>query len=376
VLKNLPTPCLLLDLSRFERNVRRLKSHLEPFAVMFRPHLKTAKNVEIARRVMATPQGPAMVSTLREAEYYASHGVKDLVYGVGIAPAKLDHVSMIRESLGAEITVVLDSIQHAEAVTAWSLSRNARLTAMIEIDCDGSRAGVTLTTPEKLIAIAHVLVSGGVELRGVMTHAGTSYDASDAEDLAAAAEAERQAVVHAANILRGVGLPCPIVSVGSTPTACSVRDLTGVNEVRAGVYMFGDLVQCGIGTCTVGDIAISVLATVIGHRHHEGLIIVDAGWMALSRDRGTRSQAVDQGYGLVCDVACEPFPNLLVLDTNQEHGIVGIRPGSGASLPDLPIGSLVRILPNHACTTSAQHETYQVLSSEQVQARWARVHGW
>src|SRR5437764_12965646 len=97
MLKDLPTPCLLLDLCRFERNVLRLKSRLERAGVAFRPHLKTAKSIEVARRVMSAPRAAAMVSTLREAEYYASHGVEDLIYGVGIAPAKLDRVGTIRE---------------------------------------------------------------------------------------------------------------------------------------------------------------------------------------------------------------------------------------------------------------------------------------
>jgi D-serine deaminase-like pyridoxal phosphate-dependent protein len=372
----LPTPCLLLDQDRFERNVSRLKSHLDPLAVAFRPHLKTAKSIEVARRVMRGQEGPAMVSTLLEAEYYASHGVRDLVYGVGIAPAKLDRVAEIRERHGVDVTVILDSLEQAGAMAAWCLNRSARLSAMIEIDSDGSRSGAAWTDPAGLIAVAHVLTAGGVELRGVMTHAGGSYGTANADELLKAAEAERLAVASAAEILRGAGLPCPITSVGGTPTAYAARDMTGVNEVRAGVYMFGDLVQHGIGTCAVEDIAVSVLATVIGHRREKGWIIVDAGWMALSRDRGTRGQAVDWGYGLVCDAAGNAFPDLLVLDANQEHGIVGVRADSGSRVPELPVGSVVRILPNHACATCAQHDAYQVARGTEVQARWPRINGW
>src|SRR3546814_5431242 len=123
-------------------------------------------------------------------------------------------------------------------------------------------------------------------------------------------------------MLRDAGLPCPVVSVGSSPTAHFARNLDGVTEVRAGVYVFFDLVMAGIGVCTLDDIALSVLTTVIGHQHDKGWIIVDAGWMALSRDRGTQSQRVDQGYGVVCDEAGSPLPGLLVTGANQEHGIV------------------------------------------------------
>jgi D-serine deaminase-like pyridoxal phosphate-dependent protein len=168
-----------------------------------------------------------------------------------------------------------------------------------------------------------------------------------------------------------------VVSVGSTPTAYAARDLTGVTEVRAGVYMFGDLVQAGLGVIGVEDIALSVLATVIGHRRDKGWIIVDAGWTALSRDRGTAGQAVDQGYGLVCAADGTPWRGLIVESVNQEHGIIAVRPGSGAALPDLPVGDQVRILPNHACATATQHDRYHVLGANRsVEAVWPRFGGW
>src|SRR5699024_6776516 len=151
---------------------------------------------------------------------------------------------------------------------------------------------------------------------------------------------------------------CPEVSVGSTPTAHFARNLEGVTEVRAGVFVLFDLVMAGIGVCGIDDIALSVLATVIGHQRDKGWIIVDAGWMAMSRDRGTASQSVDQGYGMVCDIGGTPYPDLIMSGSNQEHGIISVREGSSAALPDLKLGDRVRILPNHACATGAQHDRY------------------
>ena len=110
--------------------------------------------------------------------------------------------------------------------------------------------------------------------------------------------------------------------------------------MRAGVYVFFDLVMEGLGVCDLDDIALSVLITVIGHQ--PGWIIVDAGWMAMSRDRGTADQPVDQGYGLVCDAAGQPFADLIMLRANQEHGIIAVRPGSGAAVPDLLVGTSLR----------------------------------
>ncbi len=139
--------------------------------------------------------------------------------------------------------------------------------------------------------------------------------------------------------MRGAALPCPVVSVGSTPTAHFARDLLGVTEIRAGVYVFFDLVMAGIGVCTLDDIALSVLTTVIGHQNERGWIIVDAGWMALSSDRGTKNQSIDQGYGIVCDVDGRALQDLIVTTTNQEHGVIALRPGSLAQSPLLPVGT-------------------------------------
>ena len=217
-----------------------------------------------------------------------------------------------------------------------------------------------------------------MELAGVLTHAGESYNLKDPDSLAAAAENERSAAVAAATTLRNKGQACPIVSVGSTPTAHFARNLEGVTEVRAGVYMFFDLVMHGVGVCQLDDIALSVLATVIGKKPDKGWILVDSGWMALSRDRGTASQAVDQGYGLVCDIDGRPFKDLIVSQASQEHGVLALRAGSNETLPDLPVGARVRILPNHACATAAQHEIYNVIAGAnlQIEAQWPRMRGW
>lgn len=368
MLTTLQTPCLLLDEDRMTANIARLRGRLEPLGVTLRPHLKTAKSLDVARRLTS---GPATVSTLREAEEFAAGGFRDLVYGVGVAPSKLDRVLALRRH-GVDLAVVLDSVEQARAVAAAGIA----IPALIEIDCDGHRSGLRPDEAEAIVAVGRTLVEGGAILRGVLTHAGDSYAARGVAALEACAEQERAGAVAAAEILRGAGLPCPVVSVGSTPTAHFARDLSGVTEVRAGVFVFFDLVMAGIGVCTSDDIALSVLTTVIGHRRDKGWIIIDAGWMAMSRDRGTAKQAVDQGYGLVCDVAGRPFGDLIVVDANQEHGIVARRPGTGGDLPDLPVGTLLRILPNHACATGAQHDCYHVVGAEGLRAVWQRFRGW
>nr|WP_246752496.1 alanine racemase [Bradyrhizobium diazoefficiens] len=372
----LATPALLLDRDRLDRNLARLSSRRAPGGVVLRPHMKTAKSIDVARRAYPSEPGPITVSTLEEAEYFAHHGFKDMTYAVGLALHTAERAMRLRKA-GIDLKVLLDSPEQATMLGAAGRAVGVTPSAFIEIDCDGHRGGLSPTDP-KLIGVAAAMAEAGVKLAGILTHAGESYSLRTPEALVAAAENERAVAVAAAETLRAAGHECPVVSVGSTPTAHFAEDLTGVTEMRAGVYMFFDLVMHGAGVCTTDDIAISVLATVIGTKPEKGWILVDAGWMALSRDRGTAAQRVDQGYGLVCDLSGKIYPDLIVAQASQEHGILAVRSGSAHALPDISIGAKVRILPNHACATASQHELYNVVSagSDAIEAQWPRMRGW
>jgi len=374
-LQQVETPCLVLERGKLERNIARMRDHLAKLKVGLRPHVKTAKSYDVARLALAGQPGGITVSTLKEAEQFFAHGITDILYAVGITPNKLDHVAALKRR-GADITIILDNVESARIVAARGVALGIKFPALIEIDSDGHRSGVK-PDDAVLLDIGRILEGGGTQLRGIMTHAGDSYNCDTVEKIRAMAVRERDAVARCAARLRAAGLPCPIVSVGSTPTATYSEDLTGVTEVRAGVYMFFDLVMAGLNVCKVDDIAVSVLATVIGHQPDKGWIITDAGWMAMSRDRGTAAQKTDQGYGVVCDLAGAPLDDLLVVSTNQEHGIVGRRGGGTLDAARYPVGTLLRVLPNHACATAAQHDRYHVVAGDaQVVAVWPRFSGW
>jgi len=371
----LDTPALILDVGKAENNVARLTKRMARLGVRLRPHVKTAKSVDVVRHLFQDQRPPITVSTVKEAEYFAGDGFTDITYAVGIAPDKIARVVSLCQR-GADVQVVIDTTDQASALAA-AASHGAKMPGvLIEIDCDGHRGGL-VPGDRNLLKVANILRDAGLDLRGVLTHAGESYGCRNGEGLAEAAEAERAAAVASAELLREQGHACPLVSVGSTPTAHFARDLRGVTEVRAGVFMFFDLVMHGIGVCGIDDIALSVLATVIGHKAEKGWILVDGGWMALSRDRGTARHPIDQGYGLVCDIEGRPYPDLIVSDASQEHGIISVRPGSMEALPQIPVGARVRILPNHACATGAQHDHYRVIrGTGDVVANWPRVRGW
>ncbi|NIZ13178.1 alanine racemase [Phaeobacter sp. HF9A] len=374
---DLITPALLLDRSKLTRNIQRLADRARALGVVLRPHLKTAKSIDVARIAFPDGPGPITVSTLAEAEYFAAHGYRDITYAVGLSPAAAQRAMALCARTGAEVKLLLDSPGQADALRAAREATGVVPSVLIELDCDDHRGGLKPDDP-LLLEVADRVVAAGATLAGVLAHAGESYGLSTPDALVKAAENERQATVQAAKTLRAHGHPCPIVSIGSTPTAHFAENLDGITELRAGVYMFFDLVQHGVGVCTLDDLAISVLTTVIGTKPEKGWILVDAGWMALSRDRGTANQRVDQGYGLVCDESGHVLEDVIVAEASQEHGILKIRSGVGKPMPDLPIGTRLRILPNHACAMAAQHDSYAVVegTAPEILAQWPRMRGW
>jgi D-serine deaminase-like pyridoxal phosphate-dependent protein len=375
-LSDLITPAALIDEARMMQSIARMQDRMDALGVRLRPHVKTSKCVEVARRQLGQGWAGITVSTLKEAECFFAAGFNDILYAACIPPNKIDRALALRRQ-GCDLAVIVDSIEAARAVAEAGRASRHAFDVMIEIDSDGHRSGVR-AGDRLLIDIARELTGGGANLKGVLTHAGSSYDLNAPETLERLAEQERREIVAAAEQLRAAGFPCPEVSVGSTPTALSATSLPGVTEVRAGVYVFFDLVMANVGVCTPQDIALSVLTTVIGHQPQKGWVIVDAGWMAMSRDRGTAKQTHDYGYGAVCDVEGNIIEGYTVTSANQEHGIIS----HNDALADhdiakrFPIGSLLRILPNHACATGAQHSCYHLVDGHGQIGRWDRFNGW
>lgn len=363
-LADLPTPCLVLDRTILERNLRVMANALRRVGVPLRPHMKTAKSIDVARLALQDQPGGITVSTLAEAEYFAGHGITDILYAVGITPQKLDLVAKLNAT-GADVIVITDDPDTASAIAAHPAAPRV----LIEIDSGEERGGLTPEDP-RLLDVATRL---GGRLTGVMTHAGHSYDGRSAREMESYAEIERAAVTRAAAILRDAGHTISIVSAGSSPTARHAINLSGVTEMRAGVYMFGDLFQAEIETHSVDSIAVTVLTSVIGRR--PGRVLVDAGGLALSKDRSTQTAPRDFGFGLALDLGgARGYGNAVVRRAYQEHGVIEFDP---ARPIDLPIGGKLRIAPNHTCMTAAAHDRYFVVDGDDtVIAVWPRLNGW
>ncbi len=374
-IQDILTPAALIDLPRMQHNIERMQKQINQLGPTFRPHVKTSKCVEVTQlQIEAGAQG-ITVSTLKEAEQFFNAGIKDIVYAVGMVPAKLPQAHALLKR-GCDLKILTDSVTSAQAISQYGREHGLVFQVLIEIDTDDHRSGIK---PESalLLEVARALTSPGAVISGVLTHAGSSYDLNTPEALKKMAEQERAGCVRAATRLREAGFSCDIVSIGSTPTALSADSLEGVTEVRAGVYVFFDLVMHNIGVCKMDEIALSVLTTVIGHQEEKGWAIIDAGWMAMSRDRGTQKQTQDFGYGQVCLPDGTPLKGFIVSGANQEHGIVSFATETVANIVSrFPVGTQLRILPNHACATGAQFPEYQVAAADGEVKTWDRFYGW
>jgi D-serine deaminase-like pyridoxal phosphate-dependent protein len=370
----LETPRLVLDLDRLERNCAAMRERCAALGVALRPHLKTAKSVDVAAIATGGVASGITVSTLKEAEHFANAGYRDILYAATIVPAKLAHAARI-QATGADLVLVTDSPDVVAAASRFAAERKVTLSFLIEIDCGEHRSGLAAGSPD-IVAVARAIASAaGLRLRGVMTHAGHSYGIDDPTKVIPIAAAERDAAVNAAEAIRAAGLPCEIVSIGSTPTVMFAEHLRGVTEARAGIYMLWDLAQLSRRICRIDDIAVSVLASVIGHNYAGGTIILDAGALALSKDIGANRYLPEAGYGYLCDsLTLARLGTLAVETVHQEHGTVPVN--DAAWFERLPVGSLVRVLPNHACITCAAYEAFDAIRGDAVVGRFPRVNGW
>ncbi len=341
--------------------------------VRLRPHLKTAKSAKVAELALADNFGGITVSTIAEASYFAEAGFRDITYALGAVPAKLDALAPLLKD-GVAVQLITDDAEAARRLNARAAELGLTLDLLIEIDSGLGRGGVRPES-EAVVEIGRVIHgSEHLRLEGVLTHAGHSYRAGSVAEVKAVAEEERSGLVLAAERLRQAGLPCPTVSGGSTPTAMHAENLEGVTEMRPGNYMFFDLDQVGLKSCTVDDVAVSVLATVIGHNRRSGTLLIDAGALALSKDMSANAHLPDAGYGWVFErLGRQRIGDLRVDEVHQEHGFVkGALPFDA-----LPIGSLVRVIPNHSCITCAMYDRYYVTEGgERITEVWPRINGW
>ncbi len=371
----LPTPSLLLDRRRAEHNAARIGDRVRTLGARLRPHVKTHKCIEVARLQTAGHAGGITVSTLAEARAFAAHGFRDITYAVPIEPGKFAAVLELVAS-GVRLALIADDAAVPGPLAEAARRAGVTLELFIKVDCGYHRCGVDPTGNALVELAQRIGERSSLRFAGILTHAGHSYHARGAEAIRAVAREERDVMCGAAARLRAAGIEVPTVSVGSTPTAVHVDHLRGVDEVRAGNYVFFDLTQAALGNCTPDDTVLSVLASVVHRDLTRRQLVLDAGAIAMSKDRGPVEFVPDAGYGRLVDLDSVDL-GLALTGLSQEHGVVrAVDSAQLAALDRLPVGARVRVLVNHSCLTAAQHGEYVVHEGRTVVDRWTIHRGW
>jgi D-serine deaminase-like pyridoxal phosphate-dependent protein len=344
-LNGLDTPTLVVDLEVLERNVRTMARFASENGVSLRPHAKSHKTLGIARRQTDAGAVGLTVAKLDEADAFLAAGFSDLlVANEVVGPLKWRRLATLNAR--GRVAVGVDALDVAAGIAAAAREIGVVVPVLVEVDTGLHRAG---TQPgEPTFALAEQLARlEGVDLRGVFTHAGHAYAAASVEEVRRIGRDEGELLVQTAQLLRARGLPCPVVSVGSTPTAFTAGSVSGVTEVRAGNYVFYDRMQVALGSARLEDCSLSVLSTVIS-RPAPDRAVIDAGSKTFALDRGAHGLDALRGYGLDRSIG------VVVDRLSEEHGILQLTSDDDQRVR---VGTRLRVVPNHACTVANLAET-------------------
>jgi len=370
-LETIATPALLLDVERVRHNAERVGIRVRHLGARLRPHVKTHKSIEVARIQTEGHSGAITVSTLAEASAFVAHGFQDITYAVPIEPGKFKAALALARTC-QRLNLITDDPDIPALLNQAARSENVTVDLFLKIDCGYHRCGVEPDSREAVEIPGRISASSNLRFAGILTHAGHSYHYHSPDERLTVARHERDVMRQLAAELRDSGIEVPTVSIGSTPTVTVVDHLDGVDEARPGNYIFFDAFQASIGSCKLDDCALTVLAAVVQRDLRRNKIVIDAGAIALSKDRGAIEFDPTCGYGRVLDVEGHDL-DLRIEALSQEHGEITAENGD---ISRFRVGSRVRILANHSCLSAAQHSHYNVLESGKIVDRWEIQRGW
>jgi D-serine deaminase-like pyridoxal phosphate-dependent protein len=352
-LDGLDTPALLVEADVLEANLREMQEVASECGVSLRPHWKTHKCTEVAARQIALGAVGGTVAKAGEAEVFLAAGFRDVLIATPVVdPRKIERLLGARGT--ADLSVLIESEEGLRRWAEAAAAADRPVPVLLEVDVGMHRTGVP--PGEGALPLARAITDApGLELRGVMTHAGHAYGAASPDEIARIGREEGERLVGTAEALRTAGIECPVVSVGSTPTVRHSVRVPGVTEIRPGNYAFHDGIQVALGVVPESRCALTVLATVTA-RPAEDRVVIDSGAKTLSTDRGACGLS---DFGTVLG-GTERVGKL-----SEEHGILTVDPAN-----PWKVGDRVRIVPNHACVTVNLHDRMFVARGSHVEAEW------
>ena len=341
------TPAVLVDVDRLDHNVTSWAQRLAARGTGLRPHTKTSKCADVIQRQVDAGAVGLTVATLGEAESLCDAGFDDLfvAYPLWLDAGRTERVRALLEH--ASLVVGVDSPEGARRLAAQLGDDRDRLRVRVEVDSGHHRSGVA---PEEAGDVAEAAQHAGLVVDGVFTFPGHSYSPGAPADVAGQ---ESDALGRAAAALRRRGVDAAVISGGSTPSA---RETTAavLNELRPGVYVFGDAQQWELGATTPDRIALTCWATVVSHAG--GRAVLDSGSKVIGADRASWAT----GHGRLLD-----HPDARIVHLSEHHAVVD---GFTGALP--PLGSHLRVVPNHVCNAVNLVDELVVVQGGQVVDTW------
>lgn len=371
---DLPTPALLLDADILDRNIKAMQEKANKLSVALRPHIKTHKCLEVAKKQKDAGAKGITVSTFYEAEQFAKAGYTDITWAFPLPPVYIDSVLDFNEKV--TLRVVVDSMEAKDALEKRARDKGKKIHVWLKVDCGYHRAGVDPKSPLAEELVKGLSKSDTLHFDGILSHSGHSYNGKNNNGILQAAEQERNVMVGFAEQMRKKGYDVLAVSIGSTPAMSVIQNLNGVKEIRPGNYVFFDYTQAMIGSCSVGDCALTVLSSVISHQPGANHFITDAGALALSKDMGPTHVSNDMDMGIIFDdyERKRLHPHIHLRTLSQEHGKV-IANTAAIIEGKFKVGEKVRILEHHSCLTAAQFDEYYVVKEDRVVDKWKILRG-
>ncbi|HYK42559.1 MAG TPA: alanine racemase [Thermoanaerobaculia bacterium] len=351
-IEDLPTPAVLVDVDVVSRNLGRMAQAARSAGVRLRPHAKTHKVPQVGRMQIAAGAAGLALAKTSEAEVFAAAGFDDifLAYPV-VGKGKPERLLALSEKI--RLAVGVDSLDGARALAAPFAAAGRRIEVLLKVDLGTRRVGVF---PEAAPAMALRLGEiPGIALRGLFAHAGHAYGENTRTAVEAVGRNEGETLAEVARAVRSAGAPVAEVSVGSTPTARSAMAAAGVTECRPGNFVYHDASQVSLGTCSLEDCALTVIATVVSVPDSSRAVI-DAGSKTLSSDP---LRPTPGGHGFILGRASR------VTRLSEEHGVIETAPGE-----TFTVGERVRVLPNHACVVSNLHDRIHAVREGRVVEVW------
>ncbi len=352
---DLPTPALVVDLAVFEANVKKMAEYARASGRALRPHAKTHKCPEIARRLIRAGAVGACAAKISEAEALAAGGVTGLlVTSAVIGRQKIESAVRLAKK-HPETIFSVDDAQNARDLN--DAARAARLKLNLAIDLwIGNRTGIQPGEPA--VALAEVIAKlPGVKLAGLQAYAGQASHTAGFENRRKVSFEAMGRAVDTRRRLEKKGIACPLLTGGSTGTYNIDSQLDGVTELQPGSFIFMDIDYNRIGGAD-GPVyrdfktSLTVVATVISKPSRE-MAIVDAGYKAFSTDRTFGPEL----RGL------EGVPYVFAGD---EHGRLDLTKAPR----DVKVGDRLEFIVPHCDPTVNLYDRIWALRGEAVEAAW------